>query len=114
MSHACLHRMLEGVAPVCVTQNKGTGSGSPLVKTHHLLAGILSSLSGDGELGPQGCTPELVLEEGVSVALVSTTQIQECEGFDFTKIHFTGRQVRKGYSMRFKVHNLSLSQLPTA
>ena len=58
----------------------------------HLLAGILSSLSGDGELGPQGCTPELVLEQGVSVALASSTQIQECEGSDFTKIHtFTGR-----------------------
>ena len=40
MSHACLLRMLGGVAPVCVspgchrTQNEGSGSGSPLVKTH--------------------------------------------------------------------------------
>ena len=126
MSHACLHRMLGGVAPVCVwapaataLKTRGRAQLLPLSRLinplAHLLMGILNSLSGDEELGPQGCTPVLVLEQGVSVALASSTQIQECEGSDFTKIHtFTGRQVTKGYSMRFKVHNPSLSQLPTA
>lgn len=89
---------------------------TPIGPLEHSLAGFPQlAVSGDGELGPQVCTPELVLEEGVSVALASATQIQECEAFDFTTIlTFTGRQVRKGYSMRFKVHNPSLSQLPTA
>ena len=89
---------------------------TPISPLEHSLVGFPQlSLFGDGALGPQVCTSELVLEEGVSVALASTTQIQECEGFDFTMIlTFIGREVRKGYSMRFKVHNPSLSQLPTA